>query len=858
MNALSSPLSASAAFPTGTFSNFVNYSTGTGNTGPISLITADFNNDGRPDLACTNLAGGTISVWRNTTSGSLSFASPITVTVPSPYGPFQLANGDFDGDGKQDIAVVGHQLSVTPVFHGLILFKNNSTTGSIGFGSSVNYTTGLDQPRTLSVGDLDGDTKLDIAVANNAGNNVTMFKNVGTGSLSTSTFSTFTGFNVGPQPVGIQIGDIDGDTKPEILVANSDASASHVDSTLSILRNHPRTFVDTISGNTQVCITSHSDTLHDATPGGRWLSLNPFVASIDPVTGVVVPVSVGTVTMVYTASCGGDTASVSKVISIITTPSVSAITGSSTLCTGLTFTLADATPGGVWGSLSPTIASIDATTGEATGLRTGTATITYGVSNTCGTRVVSFPVTVALSPSPITGSTFTVCSGSSITLSSSTTGGSWFATAGTGSAAASAGVVTGGAPGTAIVTYRLSSGCYDTAEVTVNPLPGGISGSSRVCLGNTITLSTTSSTGAWLSSSPSVATVDSTTGDVYSVGAGSVTISYIFRSTGCSVSFPITVNRLPSAISGVRPVCAGSSITLTDATSGGSWSSDATGVAAIGTVVGTSVVINAGTSGTATISYTVSSTGCFDTAIITVNPVPAAITGPTQVCVGDSISLSSGTALGTWSSSTSRSTVSGTGGVTGVSAGATTISYTLPGTGCYATRSVTVNALPTAIAGLHPLCPGFNITATSTPVGGSWTHTNPTALLLGGTTGLLSGRAAGLDTLTYTTTAGCKISDTIRVNPAPPAIDGPDSVCARSLIFLSDSESGGVWHSNDPSIAFIDSVTGVVVGRAGGLTIITYTTPTYGCSSFLSMRVSRPAALPESKPVVPPSSNAVG
>ena len=81
---------------------------------------------------------------------------------------------------------------------------------------------------------------------------------------------------------------------------------------------------------------------------------------------------------------------------------------------------------------------------------------------------------------------------------------------------------------------------------------------------------------------------------------------------------------------------------------------------------------------------------------MTVNPLPANITGPTAVCVSSTIDLDNTTAGGTWSSSNvARATViAATGIVTGVSAGTVTISYTL-GTGCYRSVTVTVRPLPT-------------------------------------------------------------------------------------------------------------------------------------------------------------------
>lgn len=840
-NTLSSPLGATAPFPTTAFANYKSFSIGSSDYCPVSLITADLNNDGKPEIAISNFVSGSLSVLRDTSTvvGSIGFATAISISLPSGIGPFQLAAGDIDGDSKLDLLSVGHQLSATPTSHGLFLYKNNSTTGSLSFGSSVGFTSGLDQPRTLAIGDLNGDGKVDVAVANYAANTVSTFKNVSTGAINSSSLIQFPGRAVGVQPIGIAIGDIDGDTKPEIVVANSNEAGS--DSTFSILQNRPKAYVDTIYGNTNICISSTTDTLKDSTIGGRWLTSNPFVASIDPVSGRVVPVSIGTFTATYQYVCGGDTAVTSKAISIISTPAVTAITGPTVLCTGLTFTLSNSTPGGVWGSLNTAVATINSTTGDATGVSVGSATITYGVSNSCGTRIVTYPVTVSTTPSPITGTTFSMCSGSSITLSSATAGGSWLTTAGTGSASASsAGVITGGFDGTAIITYRLSSGCFDTALVTILPVPSGISGSSALCQGATTALTTTSFAGVWTSSNPTIASIDAGTGDVFGRSVGSATISYTFSSTGCYATFPITVNSNPSPIGGARPFCEGSSYLLSNSTTGGTWSSSATGIATVVATTGTFTTIYAASAGTAIITYEITATGCIDTALITVNPIPNAITGPSQVCIGDSILLATTSTSGAWASSASgRASVSNTGTVYGRSAGTATISYTFSSTGCFSTRNIAVNTLPAAITGLSPICPGYTMTANTTSTGGTWSNAQSSIANIGAATGLVRTVSGGVDTIYYTITAsGCKSRAIYTVYPAPSPIIGDTEVCDNAMIVLTDTTIGGFWYSGDTSIAVIDSVTGIVTGAGSGFATISYTTPTYGCSAFLSLRVN--------------------
>ncbi len=108
--------------------------------------------------------------------------------------------------------------------------------------------------------------------------------------------------------------------------------------------------------------------------------------------------------------------------------------------------------------------------------------------------------------------------------------------------------------------------------------------------------------------------------------------------TGCprTGSRVVTVNPVPSVIRGDSSICSSASLatTLTDLLlGGGTWSSGASGTAAIASVTG---VLTGGTAGTATITYKVTATGCLATDAVTVNPLPAlfTVTGGGGFCAG--------------------------------------------------------------------------------------------------------------------------------------------------------------------------------------------------------------------------------
>ncbi len=166
--------------------------------------------------------------------------------------------------------------------------------------------------------------------------------------------------------------------------------------------------------------------------------------------------------------------------------------------------------------------------------------------------------------------------------------------------------------------------------------------------------------------------------------------------TPCSVAPPPCVPPTVAALTGTQQVCVGGTTNFASTTAGGVWT---TSNGAVATVNSNGVVSGLST-GTATITYTVTSAPGCSTAVsrsVTVNAAPAqpaVITGTAQVCVGSTTQLSSATAGGTWSSSNaSVATVSASGVVTGVAAGTTTITYTVSNDCGTATRTqvVTVN-----------------------------------------------------------------------------------------------------------------------------------------------------------------------
>ncbi len=534
---------------------------------------------------------------------------------------------------------------------------------------------------------------------------------------------------------------------------------------------------------------------------------------------------------VYTVTATGSTGCTAEgTVTVNVNPLPSAIGGALAVCEGLNTTLNSTPAGGTWTSSNTSVATVDASTGVATGQTAGTTTITYTLPTGCE---ITAELTVNALPADITGTMF-VCEGLTTTLNNTTSGGTWSSNAPAIANVDGSGVVTGNAAGNADIIFTITAtGCIKTADVTVNPLPAAITGTQDVCEGLTTTLSSATTGGTWTSGSTANATVDASTGLVSGVSEGSAMITYTL-STGCLRAANVTVNLTPDAIAGTMDVCVGLTQTLTNTTSGGTWSSSNTSVATIDASTGVMTGMDAGT---ATITYAMP-TGCMAVAEVTVNPLPAVISGTQEVCEGLTTTLNSAPTGGTWTSgSTVNATVdASTGLVSGVSEGSAMITYTLS-TGCLRAANVTVNLTPDAIAGTMDVCVGLTQTLTNTTSGGTWSSSNTSVATIDASTAVMTGMDAGTATITYAMPTGCMAVAEATVNPLPTGITGNQEVCEGLTTTLSSTPAGGSWTSSSVANATVDASTGVVTGVLAGSAIVTYTLPT-GCITAVGVTVN--------------------
>jgi hypothetical protein len=214
----------------GSFQAAKSYAVG---NGPVSVAIGNF--DGQLDIVTANIADGTVTLLPG--NGDGTFGAAQTVANFSS-GAASVAVGDFNGDGKLDLAVAtrgtngywgyyGYYPGISPAV--TVLMGNGN--GTFTTGSSYDLPTN-GQPQsyglaTVATADLNGDTKPDLAITDPSAGEVSVLLNAGGGAFTGPTsFST-----AGSSPESLAVADFNGDGRPDLVMANTYSN------TLSVLPN---------------------------------------------------------------------------------------------------------------------------------------------------------------------------------------------------------------------------------------------------------------------------------------------------------------------------------------------------------------------------------------------------------------------------------------------------------------------------------------------------------------------------------------------------------------------------------------------------------------------------------------------
>src|SRR6266700_2921229 len=180
-------------------------------THPALVAVGDFNGDGKPDLAISSVGDNTVSVLLG--NGDGTFLAP--QVTPVGLNPWYFAVGDFNGDGKLDLAVAdyGCPLDCTSSPSNTVTVLLGNGNGTFLPGPSLTVGNG---PAGVAVGDFNGDGKPDLAVANLNDNTLSILLGNGDGTFQAP--QTFAG--VGTKPYFVAVGDFNRDGKPDLVITN--------------------------------------------------------------------------------------------------------------------------------------------------------------------------------------------------------------------------------------------------------------------------------------------------------------------------------------------------------------------------------------------------------------------------------------------------------------------------------------------------------------------------------------------------------------------------------------------------------------------------------------------------------------
>jgi len=196
-------LAAISSFSSALAATITNYPAG---FEPKAVATADFNNDGKRDLAVVNRGSHTISILLG--DGTGGFGPTTNFSTGDTFAePFGLAVADFNNDGNRDVIVS------QPNVHVVTLLLGN---GNGGLGAPVNFSVG-ENPARFGVADFNGDGKSDLAIADFGFNDGGVYVMLGNG---TGGFGPPTKFTAGTRPGSVVVADFNSDGKLDLAVSN--------------------------------------------------------------------------------------------------------------------------------------------------------------------------------------------------------------------------------------------------------------------------------------------------------------------------------------------------------------------------------------------------------------------------------------------------------------------------------------------------------------------------------------------------------------------------------------------------------------------------------------------------------------
>jgi hypothetical protein len=200
------------------FATFATQQTFATGNDPVSVTAADVNGDGLPDLIVSNEGDNTVSVLLNTQAvGTLTASFATQQTFAAGHGPISVRAADVNGDGRPDLIVSNEGDNTVSV----LLDTTAPGASTPSFAAQQTFAT-RSAPQSVAVADINGDGKPDLIVAN-SDSTVSVLLNAmsaPTTAFDGNSFATQRIFLTGRQPLSVTAADVNNDGKPDLIVTN--------------------------------------------------------------------------------------------------------------------------------------------------------------------------------------------------------------------------------------------------------------------------------------------------------------------------------------------------------------------------------------------------------------------------------------------------------------------------------------------------------------------------------------------------------------------------------------------------------------------------------------------------------------